>query len=335
MTKRERIQAVIEGKRADRIPYSLWSHLPDSDLDAVKLADATWDFYKKLNIDFIKTMNNGMYAIEDYGCTIDFSDITKGGIAKVVNTPVKTIDDWKNIPELDPESGALGRELHSLELLLEKRKKENDDVPVIFTVFSPLTIADKLSGKCLLEHIKQGGADNVKAAMNRITESTERFIHRLIERGADGIFLASQMSSYKVMEEEDFLEYGAPYDKRLLVAASKGWCNAIHCHGEQIMFDVLNDYPVHAFNWHIWETLPDLEEGIALTGKCIMGGIARMDITNRNKNSLRNQIFHTIRATGGEGLILTPGCVVRHPLDYKTLNYIQETKNLIEKALLK
>ena len=33
MTKAERIAAAIRGDAVDRVPYSLWSHLPTIDLD--------------------------------------------------------------------------------------------------------------------------------------------------------------------------------------------------------------------------------------------------------------------------------------------------------------
>ena len=87
MTKKERIQAAIAGEKPDKLPYSFWTHLPGIDLNPELLAEKTYEFYKKYDIDFIKTMNNGMYAIEDFGCEIDYSDIAKGGEAKVTKTP--------------------------------------------------------------------------------------------------------------------------------------------------------------------------------------------------------------------------------------------------------
>ena len=38
MTKKERIQAAIRGEEVDRVPYSLWTHLPVIDLDPVSNA---------------------------------------------------------------------------------------------------------------------------------------------------------------------------------------------------------------------------------------------------------------------------------------------------------
>ena len=67
MTKKERIQAAIAGEKPDKLPYSFWTHLPGIDLNPELLAEKTYEFYKKYDIDFIKTMNNGMYAIEDFG----------------------------------------------------------------------------------------------------------------------------------------------------------------------------------------------------------------------------------------------------------------------------
>lgn len=330
MTKIERIKAAIEGRQPDSIPYAIWTHLPGMDMDPVKLAEATFDFYKKYDVDFIKTMNNGMYPIEDLGCTVDYSEIPSGGVAKLIDTPVKTVDDWSKVKAAGINEGALRRELTSLKLLLEMTKGE---VPVIFTVFSPITTADKLSDKLLLEHIKNGGGRKVHKALEAITRSTCELVERAIELGADGIFFASQMSSYNIMSEELYREFGAYYDKRV-IAASKGWFNVLHAHGENIMFNLLEQYPVQVFNWHVWESLPGLEEANIMSGKCVMGGINRMDITNRNKNELQNQIYECVKLLKGRGHILTPGCVIRYPLDEEMLKYVKTIKCRIEDILI-
>ena len=83
MTKKERIQAAIRGEEVDRVPYSLWTHLPMIDLDPVSNAEHTYDFYKKYDVDILKTMNNGMYSVEDFGAKTDFSDVPKGGVARI------------------------------------------------------------------------------------------------------------------------------------------------------------------------------------------------------------------------------------------------------------
>ena len=88
MTKMERIAAAIRGDAVDTVPYSLWSHLPLIDLDPVKNAEQTYGFYKTYDVDILKTMNNGMYSVEDFGAVADYSEIAGGGVAKIVSTPV-------------------------------------------------------------------------------------------------------------------------------------------------------------------------------------------------------------------------------------------------------
>lgn len=328
MNKKDRIRSTLLGEKPDCLPYSFWSHLPDVDLDPVLLADKTYQFYKTYDIDFIKTMNNGMYAIEDFGCKIDFSPVAKGGVSQVVSTPIQCADDWEKLSVCPINQGSLARELTSLKLLLEKVKGEN--VPVLFTVFSPITTAEKLSGKKLLSHIAEGHGEVVHRALKVITETTATLAQEALRLGADGIFFASQLSTYDSMTPKAYAEYGKPYDLTVLEAASAGWFNTLHAHGNNIMVELLRNYPVAAFNWHAWETLPAMDEARALTGKCLMGGLERMDITNNRKNEVQHQIFECLRMLGGRNLILTPGCVIRHPLDNEMLSFIKRTKDYVE-----
>lgn len=330
MTKMERIAAAIRGDAVDTVPYSLWSHLPLIDLDPVKNAEQTYGFYKTYDVDILKTMNNGMYSVEDFGAVADYSEIAGGGVAKIVSTPVHRPKDWLDLEPVSVNAGALAREQEYLRLLLDKTR---GTVPVIFTVFSPLTTAYKLCPD-LMRHVAEGFGEEVKAGLRAITESTCALVQRVIEMGADGIFFATQLLSYAAGEENFYREYGMPYDLAVL-SASSGWCNVLHAHGKDIMFPLLRKYPVQIFNWHAWESLPEIDEAQALTGKCIMAGLERMDITGGRKNEIEYRIYETLRQTGGRKVILSPGCVIRYPLNEEILAFVRKAKNEIEEKLLK
>lgn len=330
MTKMERIAAAIRGDAVDTVPYSLWSHLPLIDLDPAKNAEQTYVFYKTYDVDILKTMNNGMYSVEDFGAVADYSEIARGGAANIVSTPVHLPKDWLDLKPVSVNAGALAREQEYLRLLLDKTRGE---VPVIFTVFSPLTTAYKLCPD-LVRHVAEGFGEEVKAGLRVITESTCALVQRVIEMGADGIFFATQLSSYAAVEEGFYREYGMPYDLAVL-SASSGWCNVLHAHGKDIMFPLLRKYPVQIFNWHAWESLPEIGEAQALTGKCIMAGLERMDITGGRKNEIEYRIYKTLRQTGGRKIILSPGCVIRYPLNEEILVFVRKAKNEIEEKLLK
>lgn len=331
MTKRERIMAAVSGQQPDTLPYSFWTHLPGIDLDPEKLAEATYDFYRTYDVDFIKTMNNGMYPVEDFGAVADYSEIVTGGVAKVVQTPIQTPEDWYKLSPVSVHEGSYARELKSLRLLLEKVKGE--DVPVVFTIFTPITIANKLSMGKVRQHINEGHGEAIHHALKAIAGTTAALAKEAIALGADGVFMASQSSTYDFMTAEEYREYGVPYDVQVLQAASDGWMNTIHAHGNNIMFEVLRDYPVQVFNWHVWETKPDLDECQVLTGKCMMGGLNRNYITNRDFNGIQNNIYQCLRLLDGCHQILTPGCVIRYPLDDKTLAYVKQCKDFVESKL--
>lgn len=321
-TKMERVQLTIKGEPTDRIPYSLWTHFPGTDLDAQKLAEGTYEFYRRLDLDFIKNMSNGMFSIEDWNSCLDFSQVASGGVANVTKYTIEEPADWLTLDELNVECGALGRELKSLSTLLSLVKGE---APVLVTIFSPLTTAQKLAGSKIVQHMKSD-PDKVKAALDVIAASTIKFACRALQLGCAGVYFASQMSCYDNLTEEEYSDFGAEYDLKVLNAVQKlSWFNVMHIHGNNIMFNLLKDYPVQGISWHVWETAPSAQEFLdAKTDKCIVGGLQRFHITNGLRNELAMEVANMTKLTGGRRLILAPGCVIRAPFDWDTLLFVKE-----------
>ena len=329
MEKRERVEAALRGTALDRVPFSFWTHFPDVDMDPVLLAEKTYQFYKEYDLDFIKTMNNGMYPIEGYDCTIDFSQVEQGGVAKLIQGPIRKPNDWRKINPLDIRSGALERELYGLKLVIEKLGTK---APVVMTVFSPLTVASKLSKNLVIEHIQNGEIAHLHQALEALADNTARLIEKAIEIGASGVFFASQLSQRKYLSESQYKEVGVPYDLKALNGASKGWFNILHLHGDQIMFSLLKDYPVQCMNWHVWETTPDFSKARLETDKCLMGGIVRSNITENNLEGVNRDIALSWKQLQGYKHIITPGCGIRHPVNPDMLRY---TSNVIKERLTK
>lgn len=323
VTGTERIQRMLQGNSTDRIPYSFWTHFPGIDLDPDKLADMTYQLYKNLDMDFIKHMPNGLYSVEDFGCECDYSDIIFGGVAKIGKYAINKPNNWNHIPILNIENGAYGREIRSLERLLGQVK---GSTPILATVFNPLTTAFKMSGQALILHMREH-PDKVKNGLESITEVTIRFAEKVLDKGCVGIFLANQMAVKRLLTEEEFQEFVVPYDMKLLQAIErKSWFNIMHVHGNDTYFSLMSDYPVHAFNWHIWETAPTIQEFLndpKLKNKIIVGGLQRFHITDGRMADLKEQIADMIRLTKGEKLVLAPGCGIRYPFDEQTLQELR------------
>jgi len=64
----ERVEAALRREAVDRPPYGFWTHLPGIDLDPQRLAEETAAFAARYDLDFVKSMPNGLYCVEDWGC---------------------------------------------------------------------------------------------------------------------------------------------------------------------------------------------------------------------------------------------------------------------------
>ncbi|QRM35153.1 hypothetical protein JO965_39880 (plasmid) [Microvirga sp. VF16] len=275
----------------------------------------------EFDLDFVKTAPNGMHAVEDYGVKIDFSEVPEGGVARLVSTPFETVEDWSKLPEINIHAGALGRELQSLRLV----RAALPHVPVVFTVFSPMTLAAKLSRGKIYEHIAEGtNAALIHSALVKLSQTVAQYSAAAIEAGADGVFFAHQDTGRHLLAYDDFSEYVAAYDHEALSGARFGRFNILHIHGEQIRFRELLDYPVHAINWHSWETLPSALTGMLSSRKCIVGGIDRRSVTANDIPAIENQISSVrIAADGMSDLIFTPSCTIRAGFKPETLHAIR------------
>ncbi|MDR5684389.1 MAG: uroporphyrinogen decarboxylase family protein, partial [Armatimonadota bacterium] len=118
--------------------------------------------------------------------------------------------------------------------------------------------------------------------------------------------------------EEEYEEFGRPYDLRVLDAASSSDIVILHAHGEGVYFDLLSAYPVHAINWHDRRTPPSLREARARFSGCLVGGIDEVIFAGRAPAEVAQEVDEAIAQTGGTGHIVSAGCVV--PIDAPEAN---------------
>jgi uroporphyrinogen decarboxylase len=306
MTRRERLEEAIRGRATDRPPVALWRHFPGDDQDPEELAASTVAFQREYDFDFIKVTPASSFCVRDWGAQDRWVG-NEEGTREYFSHPVKTPHDWHSLKELDPSQGALGAQLRCLELIHEA---VGNDVPFIQTIFNPLSQAKNLVGRGnLVAHVREYGAA-VQAALEAITRTTVRFIEAARERGIAGIFLAVQHASYALLSEQEYKEFGLPFDLRLLEAADGLWLNVLHLHGNRVMFDLLADYPVQVVNWHDRETPPTLGEGQACVRGAVLGGLRQWETMLRGTaKDVRQEAEEALEQTGARRFILGTGCV--------------------------
>ena len=308
MTKRERVMAALAREPVDRPPVSFWRHAPQVDDTAAGLADAMLAWQRRWDLDFIKIMSSGVYCVEDWGCKVAYTG-SPNGAKQCTEHAVRTADDWGRIRPLDPGAGAHGRELEALRLIVAGKA---DDVPVLHTVFSPLTVARKLAGDRLTEDLRTS-PKAVLPALEAITETLIRYGAAVIEAGADGVFFATQTGSSDVMSRDDKTQFGLLYARRVLDSLiGKSAFTLLHMHGRAIYFDDLTrSLPVHALNWHDRLTPPTLGDAQQRFTGAVVGGLNESHtLKSGTVEAVVAEVEDAIRQTGGRGLMVAPGCVL-------------------------
>lgn len=290
MTKRERVRAALRGDRLDRPPFVFWHHFRPHG-SARALAEATLDFFGRFDLDIYKIMPDLPYPFPN------------GGISQP--------DHWHLLAPLAVTAGNFGRQIETVRLV---RAGVGPDVPVISTMFSPLTLLMEFaSAERVRETISESSA-TLHGALAIVTDNLARLAAALIEAGADGIFFSVQGTGDGHFTAAQFAEYGRPYDMAVLNAAMKGWLNVLHAHAARdLLLDSVLDYPVPVISWS------DRLTGISLSrmreaapSLTLMGGINEQGvIATGPASAIEAEIADALAQTDqGRRLILAPGCSV-------------------------
>jgi uroporphyrinogen decarboxylase len=327
-SKRQRLEKTIAGEAVDRVPVSLWRHWPGDDQRPADFVEATADFQRRYDWDFVKITPASSYCITDYGVQDQWVGSLEGTREYNRRAVSRTLD-WTNLRVLDPSKGTLSKQLEALKLFKDAL---GDDTPYIMTIFSPLAQAKNISGKDLLIKHMRTAPDRLKTGLTTITESTLRFIDAIRRSGISGIFYAVQHASYTIMTEEEYRTFGRPYDLQILEALNPDWWfNMLHVHGDAPMLDLFSDYPVQAVNWHDRESEPDLAAGKLKLNGVVCGGLGRWNpLHNGTPAEVRSQARDAIDQTNGRRLILSTGCVTM--ITSPTSN-IRAVREIVEKPI--
>jgi len=126
---------------ADRPPVGAWGHTYREEWSPADLAKATIEHAEQFEWDFVKFQPRATCFAEAFGSVYKPANHKfKGPI--LVSEAVPDLDAWKNVALVNKQ--ALDDQVESIQMVA---KKLGFDVPVMQTVFSPLTVAGYLVGK--------------------------------------------------------------------------------------------------------------------------------------------------------------------------------------------
>lgn len=309
MSRPERIAAAVRRQPVDRVPYAVWRHFPAVDRSPAGLAQATLRFHERYGSDFLKVTPRGGYAVEAWGC-VEGEALREDGHRPCATCAIRRPEDWRTIRALDPAAAPGWAE--QLETIVRMGfDRRVGDAPVLPTVFSPLSLARKLSGDRLPADLR-AHPDLVRDALEAITETVIRFCEAALAEGASGIFYSIQAASLSVNTEEDYARFGEPDDRRVLEAVrGRSRLTIVHAHGDRLLFDRLAALPGDAWNWDDRSTPPTLAEGRARVPGAVVGGLDQWrTLRDGTPEAAAAEAREAVAQTGGLGLIVGPGCVL-------------------------
>ncbi|MCA9992396.1 MAG: uroporphyrinogen decarboxylase [Ardenticatenaceae bacterium] len=318
--KRKRLEAAIAGERPDRLPVALWRHWPGDDQDAAALAAAHILWQQTYDWDFLKVSPSSSYCLDDWGAGTRWAGHPEGTreyTGRVVQTPA----GWPQLPLLDPTKGMLATQIEALRLITQAL---GDSVPVIATIFSPLSQAKNLAGgDQMLRHMRQA-PDAFAQGLQTITESTLRYLEAAKKAGISGIYYAVQHTRLQLLSQAEFQRFGQPYDETILSAASDLWLNVLHVHGEGAYLDLVADYPVPVVNWHDREGDVDLASGLRQIRGAANGGVSRWSLHQESPAAALAEARDALGQTGSRRYILGTGCVIMVTTPTRNIRALRE-----------
>lgn len=310
MNHRERVHAALRGDVVDRPPISFWGHFYHRESSARDLADATLEFQRTNDWDWVKLNPRKHYHCEEWGVRYRYSG--RPGEKPVLESwPIHDGAGWTKITPLPADQGALGEQLEAVRLV---RRGLPADVPLIQTVFTPLAILGEMTNTPgeLREHMRTH-PDAVRAALEAVTTTFEDHVRRLMAEGIDGLYFATvDWASRDLMSAEDYRAWARPWDLRILAAAGPAPFHVLHvCKRRNLVLEFA-DYPVAAFSYDAHDpTNPSPREVLAKLPGAFMGGISHEDALQQpSPDSALTEWRHMLELTTGRRWLVAPGCSI-------------------------
>ncbi len=307
------MEAVLAGGSADRTPAGSWGHTYREEWSPQALARITVERQRRFGWDFVKFQPRASCFAEAFGSEYRPSNHALRA-PKLVRHAVQSLDDWDRVGADAAGHPALADQVESIRLVCAEL---GPDVPVVQTVFSPMSAAGYLVGKDKRRAVRQlrENPEVVGAALRRIAQAMADFSRRSVEAGAAGIFYAiSGYASRDVMKLDEYERLLLPYDLAVLDELPRqAWFNIVHMCGSHLNFELVRQLPVSVVSWSVQnQGNPTLAEGRERGGKPVMGGMAQAGTLHHGSvEDVMGQARDAVRETDGKGFILAPGCSVR------------------------
>ncbi|AKB86106.1 uroporphyrinogen decarboxylase family protein [Methanococcoides methylutens] len=341
MTSKERFVNAIEMKDVDRMPYGyLWFGAGDAVLERMgaSMCDV---YYSAKGIARAQILAREMYhhdnVMSPWGCLLVEAEalgtrlnIKDNRYPTIAEHPIGSAKEYGKIDPLDIErSERVNTVARSIGIL---KKELKDEVFITGSMLSPLMLAAQIleTTNLCIEMLTE--KESVHALLEKLTQSCILYADRMLEEGADGIFVENGENTADLFSPEMAEEFMLKYTKELYehIQANGGYVishncaeNAFHEMELSLKPDVLN------FAFGDVKTLGE-QHGVECVkihkktgcsprycfkdlgkhGFCLMGNINPNVFGNGYFADIENEVKSCMGAAPEKGFILSTGCEI-------------------------
>lgn len=311
-----RIQTALRLEKPDRPPFTWWGHTYLEEWEPETLAKVTITRAHRYEWDFVKLQPRASVFAEAFGAEYRPSGNAKES-PSLIRAGVQSLDDWEKLADVDATHPDFADQVEAIGLVATNLGPR---VPVLQTVFSPLTVAGHLIGsdsKGIVTMLKEH-PDVIGPALDRIAQALISFSVASVEAGGAGIFFAvSGYASADLLSQEDYERLVLPSDKAVIAgltsqASEAAWFNILHLCGPRLNFDLAPAFGLPVVSWSVYEDgNPSLAEGRDRSGLAAMGGLGqKTTLAKGTPDDVLAEGHAALEGTDGRGVILAPGCSV-------------------------
>lgn len=311
MTRHARFRAAVSGQPLDRVPVSAWMHLGTEHLSAQETAWLHERWFRAYGWDVLKVMNDDHFDVPAHLLRLERPGQIRDLAAAVTDT-----------------APCFAKQQHCLSALCQA---VGNEVPLMDSGYSPWHMVLRHIGHDQAEMLCAHPVETARL-LQTVCEAVCAHVQRLPSLGVTAYFHATHgavpQGQPKGISDDVFQRFVQPFDCAVL-EAGKGLVRVLHVHGHGVALERLDGYPFEVL--HLSDrvpTNPDLARLRRWTDRCLMGGVDEAGFTAASLGTLQSQMDNAVAQTGGQGLVLAPGCVLPSSSSARSLRHLAARANV-------
>lgn len=292
------------------LQIAFWRHQPVADQTALTLAEATLGFHEAVGGDFVKLTPAGTYQAHAMGLR-DKWDNDPLGRRCITARPIQTPSDWLKLDTVDFGE----HETNCLEAATWLANRLAPNVPLLATIFSPVTQAMQLAGsETLGDHIRQAPTA-VHQGLSCIEERTRRLTEAYGKCGVSGLYYVSQHHVQDTFVSSGLSPALSSIESRILSPLGDLSLNIMHFHGAPLVPDL----PILPRGWRVhYEWIsgnPNPRDWATHRPEQLVSGIPTQVLQQGHSESARRTLIEQVTTNcTARNSIISAACVL--PLDF-------------------